>query len=243
MDQPSHAVGDYHGSLQRSHDSRTRADRPAEFHLAGRQWTLLGEVFAPVYSPSSQTFLDLLDFPVGGTVLEIGSGAGVIAVSAALAGCAQVVATDISPEAVRNTRLNAARHGVADRVRCQVSDMFAALDPHEHFDLVFWHSNFVHAPETLDHLDYHDLAYVDPGYRAHRAYLAEAPHRLRPGGDALLGFSSRGDMDLLRRLAAETGVELAHLARRPVPETTHVVDYQLLRLTQGPHPEQGEDTA
>ncbi|MBZ4319479.1 methyltransferase domain-containing protein [Streptomyces huiliensis] len=225
--------GDYHASLARSRESRERRDRPAEFPLAGRDWALLDEVFPPVYSPSTGVLLDLLDFPRGGSVLEIGCGAGVIAVSAALAGCAHVVATDVNPHAVHNTALNAARHGVADRVRCRESDMFAVLAPDETFDLVFWHSNFVLAPEALaPRLSLHDRAYVDPGYRAHRAFLREAPDRVRPGGSALLGFSGRGDTESLRRLAGEAGVALTTVAAREVRERDDVVEYRLLRLSR-----------
>ncbi|MGK5639397.1 methyltransferase domain-containing protein [Streptomyces sp. URMC 126] len=230
---PASPVTDYRGSLRRSRESRGRRDRPAEFPLAGRDWTLLDEVFPPVYSPSTETFLGLLDFPRGSTLLEIGCGAGVIAVSAALAGCAYVVATDVNPHAVRNTALNAARHGVAGRVRCRESDMFAGLAPDETFDLVFWHSNFVLAPERLTRLSLHDMAYVDPGYRAHRAFLREAPDRVRPGGDALLGFGSRGDAASLRRLADEAGVVLTTVAARAVRERDGVVEYRLLRLSRG----------
>lgn len=225
---------DYAGSLRRSRENSARGDRPTVFELAGREWDLLDSVFPPVYSPSTQAFLDLLEFPVGGSMLEMGCGAGLIAVSAALAGCARVVATDVNPQAARNAELNALRHGVADRVECVSGDLFAPLRPDDAFDLVFWHSNFVLAPADLDDLSMHDLAYVDPGYLAHRGYLAEAPHRVRPGGAALLGFSSRGDLSRLRRLAAEDDVELDVLATKPVPERDTLVEYKLLRLRPGP---------
>lgn len=223
----------YIRSLERSRHSSTRTDRPRVFSLAGREWDLLDSVFPPVYSQSTATFLELLDVPVGGSMVEVGCGAGVIAVSAALAGCARVVATDVNPEAARNAELNAARHGVADQVRCAPGDVFGALAPEDAFDLVFWHSNFVLAPPDLDGLTAHDLAYVDPGYRAHRTYFAEAPRRVRPGGRALLGFSSRGDLERLRALADTANVRLDPIASRRVTEPDMVVEYQLLRLELG----------
>jgi release factor glutamine methyltransferase len=214
---------DYTNSLDRSLHSKTRADRPRVFRLGGLEWDLLGSVFPPVYSPSTAAFLDLLEFPVGGSLLEIGCGAGVIAVSAALSGCSTVVATDINPEAVRNTELNANRHGVAARIRCTAGDLFDPLEPDETFDVVFWHSNFVSAPADLSDLDMHDIAYVDPGYNAHRRYLSEAPRR---GNLALMGFSSRGSMDQLRGMGAEIDL----LRSKAVAEADGVVEYQLLRI-------------
>jgi release factor glutamine methyltransferase len=221
---------DYRCSLHRSEQSRTRKDRPQIFRLAGRDWDLLADVFPPVDSPSTATFLELLDFPTGGSVLEVGCGTGVIAVSAALAGCTRVVATDINPQAVQNAELNAARHGVADRVWCVTSDLFSALDPDDVFDLVFWHSNFVFAPEVMQ-LNMHDLAYVDPAYRGHRGYLREAPRRVSPGGIALLGFSSRGQLARLRKLADTVDVVVDLFAHKEIVERDGTVDYQLLRLS------------
>jgi release factor glutamine methyltransferase len=124
---------------------------------------------------------------------------------------------------VRNTALNANRHGVADRVDCVAGDLFDSLAPDEVFDVVFWHSSFVPAPASLSDLDMHDLAYVDPGYRAHRRYLAEAPRR---GSLALLGFSSRGSIDGLRAMGAVADV----LRSKAVAEADGIVEYQLLRL-------------
>ncbi|MFD0890084.1 methylase, partial [Streptosporangium algeriense] len=141
-----------------------------------------------------------------------------------------VVATDVNPQATANTALNAARHGVADRVRSVTGDLFSGLGRDEVFDLVFWHSNFVLAPEDVGGLNMHDLAYVDPGYHAHRGYLRQVTRRLSPGGVALLGFSSRGDLARLRSIAAEAGSTVEPVAHREVAEHDSVVDYQLLRV-------------
>ncbi|MFF8431618.1 methyltransferase domain-containing protein [Streptomyces sp. NPDC016566] len=204
-------------SLERSRLSLTRPDRPAEFELLGLRWNLLDEVFAPVFSPSTAVALDLLGLAEAGpgdrsgSFLEIGCGTGVAAVRSALAGCERVVAADVNPRAVENAALNAVRHGVGDRVRAVRSDLFSALQQ-ERFDMVFWSSNYVRAPEDYTYRSMHERAYVDPGYRTHRRYLAEAPRMLAPGGRALLHFSSRGVRGELYEMARELGREL-HVVR------------------------------
>ncbi|MFE5811459.1 methyltransferase domain-containing protein [Streptomyces sp. NPDC056491] len=233
---PAAEVRDYERSLARSAQSRTRADRPREFDLRGRKWNLLDDVFCPTYSPSTGIALDFLGWtedwttPRRGSMLEIGCGTGVIAITGALAGCERVVASDINPQAVANARLNAQRHGLADRVEAVHSDLFDSLDPAERFDLVFWSSNYVLAPAGHVYGSVHDMAYVDPGYAAHRRFLAEAPDRLTPGGSALLHFSSRGDLRALHALAAETGRELRTLSSTVVQEGAHPVDHLLLEI-------------
>src|SRR5436305_3315557 len=145
---------------------RDDPERPDTFRLFDHDWDLLPGVFGPNYTPSTEILTGWLDFPTGGTVLEVGSGTGLTSVCAALAGC-RVTALDISTAAVDNTRRNAARHGVADRVRVLHSDLFAALDPAERFDLVYWNSNFIEAPADFANDTELHHSFFDPGYSAH----------------------------------------------------------------------------
>lgn len=228
----------YVRSLERSRLSLTRTDRPSEFEFMGLRWDLLDEVFAPVFSPSTAVALGLLGLDRAdpgewsGSFLEMGCGTGVIAVSAALAGCARVVAADVNPRAVENAERNAARHRVADRVRAVRSDLFTELRQ-ERFDTVFWSSNYVRAPEDYAYRSMHERAYVDPGYRAHRRYLAEAPLMLAPGGRALLHFSSRGVLGELHRIARECGRALRVVRSVELVEEAYgddVVEHLLLEI-------------
>ncbi|WP_338105898.1 class I SAM-dependent methyltransferase [Streptomyces coelicoflavus] len=229
----------YERSLLRSHLSLTRQDRPRRFTLCGLEWDLHPEVFAPIYSPSTSVALSLLGLgqdpvrPRSDTFLEIGSGTGVIAVAAALAGSPRVLATDVSPRAVANTVANAERHQVTDRLRAVHSDLFARIDEAERFDTVFWSSNYVLGPDTYMYKSLHEQAYVDAGYRAHRRFVEQAPGRLAPGGSALLHFSDRGDLPALHRIADDCGRELRTLKSVRVREgeySEEFVEHMLIEV-------------
>ncbi|MET8682388.1 class I SAM-dependent methyltransferase [Streptomyces sp. NPDC004647] len=227
-------------SLERSREALTRDDRPSTFTMHGRAWDLLPEVFAPVYSPTTGFSMELLGLsdsvpkPRTGSMLEIGSGTGIIAVSSALAGCDRLVACDINPAAVRNTAMNAARHGVGDRLRAVHSDLFTGLDVDERFDTIFWHSNYVLAPVDYAYRNVHERAYVDPGYATHRRFLAAAPHWLTPGGSVLLHFSARGDLVSLLRIAGECDRELHMLRSIVFQEGEHEIEHMLIEVTAAP---------
>jgi release factor glutamine methyltransferase len=206
-------------------------DEPTEFTLMGRTWLLLGGVFNPSYTPVTQLFSEHLPYPPGGSFLEMGCGAGVTAVIAALSGCRTVTALDISPAAVANTKLNAARHGVADTVRVAQSDLFSALAPDERFDMIFWNSNFAEPPDGfVNETDLHH-AFFDPGYTAHRRFVREAPGRLTERGRLLLGFCSIGNADRLAQECAEAGlrIELVWSQSRVVEAGTSF-EFQILEL-------------
>ncbi|MFE3742852.1 methyltransferase domain-containing protein [Streptomyces sp. NPDC059134] len=202
---------------------------------------MLDEVFAPVYSPSTGIALDLLGLTESNpeaapsSFLEIGCGSGVISVQAALSNCT-TVAMDINRNAVENTRMNAERHGVTDRLTVLHSDLFDALAPEARFDRIFWSSNYVLAPPDYSYGSVHERAYMDAGYRTHRRYLEQAVNHLTGTGSALLHFCERGDAAELARIAEQCGRELRVLRRRTVLEGSDLIEHSLLEVVPVANP-------
>jgi methylase of polypeptide subunit release factors len=207
--------------------------RPDEFEMLGRSWTLLPGVFAPVHTASTELFSTWLPFPVGGSFLEVGSGSGVTAVTAALAGCARVTAVDISVAAVANTTANAERHGVSDRVRVLSSDLFDALDPTERYDVIYWNSNVIDAPPEFEYLDELQWAFFDRDYAAHNRFLRQGPKLLAPGGRIFLGFNTLGNKPRLRVIADGLGLDLATYRRQAGALGGLGVELSLLEVLSG----------
>jgi release factor glutamine methyltransferase len=209
---------------------RSRLGNPdKEFTALGKRWSLVRGVFSPIENPVTELFTTWLPYPVGGSFLEIGCGAGVTSVVALDRGCDHVVAVDINAAAVRNTRLNAERHGVADRISVRHGDLFEALAEDETFDVIYWSSSFIDAPDDRVFASELDHAYFDPGYRVHRRYLRGAAAHLRQGGRLLLGFSSLGNWDELRRACTEAGLEPT-VMRSEVLQSESLIDFQLIEL-------------
>lgn len=209
-------------------------DRPDRFTLLGREWDLLPEVFGPNYTPVTELMTEWLPFPDGGSFLEMGCGAGVTAVMAALRGCREVTALDIAEAAVENARRNAARHGVADRVRVLRSDLFDALEPGDRFDMIAWNSDFIEAPDGFVHESEFQRSFFDPGYDAHRRFVREAPAHLTEHGRLLLAFNMFGNQELLREFCDATGIAITTLESTSrvvaTPAATRTVWFYLLEL-------------
>lgn len=188
-------------------EARARCAQDRVFSLDGREWHQLAGVVGGEYNTATGLFARWLPYAGVKSMLEMGSGCGVAAVSAALAGCPEVLAVDINPYAVESTRLNAARHGVGDRVTALRSDLFSAVDPHARFDLVFWNSPFIDAevPRAAGD-DYFVDHFFDPGHTLHDRFCAGLRTRLTEHGRAFLGFSvAMGDLDEIARVAARHG--------------------------------------
>ncbi|MFB7377562.1 methyltransferase [Kitasatospora purpeofusca] len=205
-------------------------DLPDTFTLLGREWSLHRGVWPSTLSAATEVMASMVPYPRDGSFLEVGCGTGVIAVTAALSGCASVTALDINEKAVANTVANAERHGVGDRVRVLHSDMYTALDPLSRFDTIFWNVPWTYVEDGFALSSDIHTAVFDPGYRGQARYLAGAHEHLTDGGRLLLGTAHLGDRERLDVLAGEASLRIDMLRKVRRIEEVGVMEYHLLEL-------------
>jgi len=167
-----------------------------------------------VYAPRSDTALLAGRLPgvIGASVLELCSGSGALALTAAARGAARVVAVDRSGRAVAAARLNA-RLNRLRQVEVRRGDLFTALHPQERFDLIL--ANPPYLPAEADDDPRWDAG-VD-GRGVLDRIVAEVYAHLHPGGRLALvqsGFAGVPQtVDALRR----AGLEVAAPVERRGP--------------------------
>lgn len=142
-------------------------------------------------------------------IADVGTGSGALAVALAvqLPG-ASVYAIDISRDALDVARLNAARHGVADRVQLVMGDLLEGLPAP--VELIVSNPPYTVLAEVSEGVRRHEphLALdggVD-GLMVYRRLLAQAPMWLRPAGVLLL------------EIGAQQGSAVQDLARMAFPD-------------------------
>jgi len=172
-----------------------------------------------VYRPRADTHLLtralLAAAPVlrGRAVLDLCTGTGALAVTAAVAG-GDVLAVDVSRRAVANVRFNALLNGV--RVRAVEGDLWQPVR-RRRFDLVVSNPPYLPAPSVPGR----GRARAWDAGRDGRALLdpicREAAVHLRPGGRLLLIQSSLADPDASQAALEASGLRPRVLARVPGP--------------------------
>lgn len=160
-----------------------------------------------VFAPTRQEYLDLVataPWPRPATAFDIGTGTGVLAAVLVRRGAGRVVATDVQPRAVACARDNAARLGLADRIRVERADLF----PAGRADLVVCNPPWLPGVPASPL----DAAIYDPGSRVLSGFLSGLPRHLAPGGEGWLVLSDLAERlglrtrDQLTRMFAEAGL-------------------------------------
>jgi release factor glutamine methyltransferase len=157
-------------------------------------------------------------------VVDVGVGCGAVAVALAVnLPQADIVATDVSPQALALARRNAERHGVGMRIRFLQGDLLEPLDVT--VDVIAANLPYVRTgdfeaapPEIRQHEPRLGLDGGPDGLRLIERLLSQAPSRLKGGGA------------LFVEIGEEQGDAARNLAREPFPQARIEVKHDLSRL-------------
>jgi release factor glutamine methyltransferase len=168
-------------------ENRTRESR--DLTIGGLTVRVNKEVFTPDPEMTNSSLILLKNLPdlEGKSVLDVGTGSGILAVYAAMNGASRVTAVDIDPAAVANTIENVQRHGFGNIVEVVQTNLFDGLT--RKYDLIVANLPILGAV-------WNDL--TGPVSKVYDRFLSEFDQYLEhPNGRVLMGFASFGDLDTI----------------------------------------------
>jgi SAM-dependent methyltransferase len=172
-----------------------------QWHVRGVEVAALGDRVYPdytVFSPTRAEYVDLVDrvaeqrLPAGASVLEIGTGTGVLAAVLARRGAGHVTATDVNPRAVACAHGNLDRLGVGERCTVVAADLWPDATRH---DVVVVNPPWLPGTPTSEL----ELGIYDDGSGMLRRFLDGLADHLTDGGEGWLVLSDLAEQLGLRR--------------------------------------------
>jgi len=151
----------------------------------------------------SQPLVKNFQIKNGESVLDVGTGSGVIAVFACYRGAARVLAVDINPAAVKSAKYNAKLHGFDKNIEIKRSNLFDLIKP-EKFDVITANLPFRNKSA-------HDLvaqSQWDTDFKTNKRFFKEVGDYLKPNGRIYFAQSNFGAINEIKVLAKAAGFSI-----------------------------------
>lgn len=195
----------------------------ATVEVLGKTYNTDRYVFNPKFYKTSEFMARNTGVKEGAIVLDMGSGSGIQAITAA-GKAKKVIAIDINPLAARKTMENALANGVADKVFAIQGDLFDALHYRAKFDLIIFTPPYMEGTPGSEI----ERSWFDPGKTLVARFFEEAKKYLKPGGYVQMVYSSIADPGRVLEIAGRRGWKHITVARkRSLLETFYI--YRLRR--------------
>ena len=185
------------------------------------------DVYEEVYEPAEDTFLiaDVLNQTVaeGETVLDVGTGCGILAVIASKR-AEKVVATDVNPHAVECAKRNAEASRVSSKMQVRLGDLFEPISKTEKFSMIVFNAPYLPSTRS-EHRSWSGRAWAggSTGRRIIDRFMKDAPSHLTTKGRILLVQSTLSDVEETLRKFREMDLDAKVVAEKKEAFETIVV--------------------
>ena len=170
----------------------------------GKEFLVYPNTFWPF--TDSQPLVKNFHIENGESVLDVGTGSGVIAIFSCYSGAGRVVAVDINPAAIKSAKHNAKQHGFEKIMKVKRSNLFEKLGQ-EKFDVITANIPFRNKPAP----DVVARSQWDTDFKTNTQFFKEVGNHLNPGGRIYFVQSNFGETKEMKRLAKEAGFSVKAL--------------------------------
>ncbi len=161
-----------------------RADEGIKFDFMDITIYIRPFVYVPFDKSVPEMFLGFKKYIEGKTVIDVGTGTGILSIIAAKSGAKMVTAVDINPNAVSCAQKNIERNGVSNIVaNVKTSDLFNEIDGN--FETIIFNAPWISGKPKNSY----ELAIYDPEYEVITKFMEQSKKHLCKDGIILLQYS------------------------------------------------------
>ena len=173
-------------------------------------------VYPGVYPPSDDSYLliDSIEFQPDDVVLDVGCGSGLVSLVSAMK-VNQVIALDVSLDAVRNTKENLKRNCLEHNCDVIQSDLLSALAFEAEFSKITFNPPYLPEDEEKTEMD-HALVGGRKGTELTERFIRTARKHLSSEGELYIVASSLSDVQHVRSVIENVGLKASVVAKKPL---------------------------
>lgn len=195
---------------------------PHKVRVLGSIYEISENVFNPKYYYTSEFMARHIKITPGDTVLDMGTGSGIQAITAGHT-ASKVVAVDINPEAVMSAGKNVRDNGVENIVSVIEGDLFSSLSRQQKFSVILFTPPYLEGTPK----NYFDYSLFDPNKELVRRFFKEAKDYLNPDGYVQMLYSSIAGTEETISIAGQFGWKHSIIARKK----TFTEEFVIYKLT------------